>query len=69
MTEKGEERITSVNDIYNGDVDEHEYLIDATCYDDETSLLMEKSWSEKLGIPVLQSDEVIDVDYKYHSMG
>lgn len=67
MTEKGEERVTSVNDICNGEVLEHELLIDATCYDDETSLLMEQSWSEKLGIPVLQNDETIDLDYKYHT--
>ncbi|KLU64829.1 hypothetical protein DEAC_c31570 [Desulfosporosinus acididurans] len=60
MTKDGFERITSANDIYNGGVDESEYLIDPTQYDDETSYEMEKYWSEKLGIPVLGDDEEID---------
>ena len=67
MTDKGEERITSANDVFNGGMKEHEYLIDATRYDEETSLLMEQSWSERLGIPVLQSEELIDINYRYNS--
>ncbi|WP_088186883.1 hypothetical protein [Desulfosporosinus sp. FKA] len=65
MTKDGVERITSANDIYNGGVDENEYLIDSTQYDDETSYEMEKYWSEKLGIPVLGDDEEIDFFYQY----